>query len=302
MNKKTKGIIFIIMAAFCFSLMNTFVKLSGDLPPMQKSFFRNLIAFMFSFSMLMKSEQKFNFDKKNLPALLVRGLAGTFGIILNYYSIDHLMLSDSSMLGKLAPFFAIIVSYFVLKEKIKPFQMFSILVAFVGSLFIIKPSGSSLAASLPALAAILGAFFAGLAYTFVRLLGNRGERGAFIVFFFSAFSCLGMLPFLIFDYHTMSLTQLVYLLLAGISATGGQFAITNAYINAPAREISVFDYSQVIFAAITGFILFRQIPDIYSFIGYALIIGIGIITFLINKKENDGSTKKDSLEKIHSQT
>ena len=49
--------------------------------------------------------------------------------------------------------------------------------------------------------------------------------------------------------------QLGSLLLAGIAAAGGQFSITAAYTNAPAKEISVYDYSQVIFAAILGFFL-----------------------------------------------
>lgn len=73
--------------------------------------------------------------------------------------------------------------------------------------------------------------------------------------------------------------------MAGVAATGGQFSVTNAYINAPAKEISVYDYTQVIFAAITGLIIYSEVPDAHSFIGYAIICGIGIATFLINKKE-----------------
>ena len=85
---------------------------------------------------------------------------------------------------------------------------------------------------------------AGAAYTAVRVLGQRGERNAFIVFFFSAFSCLVCLPFLVFDYHPMSLFQAAMLGLAGLSAAGGQFSVTAAYTYAPAREISVYDYTK----------------------------------------------------------
>ena len=52
MSKKTKGILFIILSAFCFALMNLFVRLSGDLPSMQKSFFRNFVAFIFALAVL----------------------------------------------------------------------------------------------------------------------------------------------------------------------------------------------------------------------------------------------------------
>ena len=287
MTNKTKGILLIIAAAFFFSLMNTFVKLSGDLPSIQKSFFRNFVAFFISLFLLIRSNEKLNFDKKNLPLLILRAICGTFGILCNFYAVDNLLLSDASMLSKLAPFFAILASFLILKEKVKPAQAFSILIAFVGSLFIIKPDIANFSASMPALIGATGAMFAGTAYTLVRRLGSKGERSSFIVFFFSSFSCLVTLPFLVLNYHPMTLLQLSFLIMAGISASIGQFAITNAYMLAPAREISVFDYTQVIFAAITGFILFEQFPDNYSFIGYGIICSVAIFTFFKNKPETE---------------
>lgn len=287
MSQKTKGICFIILSAFCFALMNTFVRLAGDLPSMQKSFFRNLVAMLFALVILLRSEGKFHFNHKNLPGLLLRSICGTIGILCNYYAVDHLLLSDASMLGKLSPFFAILFSYFILRENITPVQLFAIAAAFCGSLFIIKPGFQSLSNSFPALIAALGALGAGIAYTMVRKLSLNGERGPFIVFFFSAFSCLICLPYLIFFYHPMSLQQIGILLLAGLSAAGGQFSITAAYSNAPAREISVFDYSQIVFAALFGFILFQQFPDGLSLIGYLMICSVSIAMFFYNKQQPD---------------
>lgn len=282
MKNKNKGIFYIICSAFCFALMNTFVRLSGDLPSFQKSFFRNFIALIIAFLILKKSDIGFKFKNENLKFFILRSTAGTLGILCNYYAVDHLLLSDASMLGKLSPFFAIIFSYFMLKEKISLFQFFSVIVAFIGCLFIVKP-GFNLNI-IPATIGIIGAMGAGCAYTTVRILSNKGEKGPFIVFFFSAFSCLVTLPYLIFNYHHMELWQLGYLLLAGLAASGGQFAVTAAYANAPAKEISVFDYSQVIFAALMGFILFNQIPDMFSIIGYLIILAIAIVMFLKNNK------------------
>ena len=102
--------------------------------------------------------------------------------------------------------------------------------------------------------------------------------------FFSAFSCLVTLPFLIFDYHYMSLTQIGTLLAAGLAAAGGQFTITAAYSCAPAKEISVYDYSQIIFAAGLGFFVFGQIPDLLSWIGYAVICAMAIGMFFYNNR------------------
>ena len=111
------------------------------------------------------------------------------------------------------------------------------------------------------------------------------EKGPFIVFFFSGFSCLVSLPYLFLHYHPMSPSQLGFLLLAGLAASGGQFSITAAYCNAPAREISVCDYSQIIFSALLGFLLFSQVPDFLSVIGYLTICVMAVVMFLYNNRK-----------------
>ena len=83
----------------------------------------------------------------------------------------------------------------------------------------------------------------------------------------------------------MKTEQLLCLLLAGVSATGGQIFITKAYTKAPAKEISVFDYTQVLFAALLGFAFFGQIPDWMSLVGYLVIIGSAIFKWNYLRKE-----------------
>ncbi|MDD6462793.1 MAG: DMT family transporter [Clostridiaceae bacterium] len=282
-NQKTKGIIYILTAAFGFSLMSLFVKLAGDLPAMQKAFFRNFVAMIFVFIMMLREKVGFIPPKEHIPDLLGRSFFGTLGLICNFYALGTLNLSDANMLNKLSPFFAIIFSVFLLREKPKLVQIIGVTVAFVGSLFIIKP-GFENPQVLPAVAGLAGGMGAGIAYTFVRRLGKKQENSRRIIFFFSAFSCLLCLPFLIIQYKHMSLLQLAYLILAGTFACVGQLGITKAYICAPAREISVYDYTQVIFAAALGFLVFGDIPDLLSVVGYVLICGAGVAMFFYNKK------------------
>ena len=282
-NQKTKGIIYILTAAFGFSLMSLFVKLAGDLPAMQKAFFRNFVAMIFVFIMMLREKVGFIPPKEHIPDLLGRSFFGTLGLVCNFYALGTLNLSDANMLNKLSPFFAIIFSVFLLREKPKLVQIIGVTVAFVGSLFIIKPSFEN-PQVLPAVAGLAGGMGAGIAYTFVRRLGKKQENSRRIIFFFSAFSCLLCLPFLIIQYKHMSLLQLAYLILAGTFACVGQLGITKAYICAPAREISVYDYTQVIFAAALGFLVFGDIPDLLSVVGYVLICGAGVAMFFYNKK------------------
>lgn len=286
-TKKYKGVIYIILSAFFFALMSMFIRLSGDIPSFQKAFFRNFVAMAISVITMIKHHEKPVIKSGNLIYLVMRSICGTVGIICNFYAIDNLNLSDASMLNKMSPFFAIIFSFILLKEKISPVQALIVTGAFIGTVFIVKPS-SEILSSPASLAGLLGGMGAGTAYTFVRILGQKGENKSFIVLFFSAFSCLVFLPFLIFDYHDMTIKQLIFLILAGASAAGGQFSVTSAYCYAPAREISVYDYSQLIFATILGFFVFGQIPDKLSIIGYAIIISMAVIMFIYNNKKTDG--------------
>lgn len=284
---KYKGIFYIILAAFGFAFMNLFVKLAGDLPAIEKSFFRNLVAVFFAFTVMKKEKIPFNIPKGTGKYIFFRSLFGTIGIFANFYAIGKLYIADASMLNKLSPFFAIIFSYFLLKEKIKLYQFACVLTAFVGALFILRPGFDSVA-TFPAFIGLLGGMGAGLAYTNVRMATKLGARGPLIVFCFSVFSCVCAIPFIIFDHQPLTWWRLVSLLMAGLSATLGQFSITAAYTYAPASELSVYDYTQIVFAALLGMIFLGEVPDVISILGYLIICGAGIAMFLIRrKKENE---------------
>ncbi|POO86657.1 MULTISPECIES: DMT family transporter [Clostridium] len=281
LSNRTKGIIFIIMSAFGFAMMSAFIKLSGDLPSFQKTFFRNSISVIVALTLIVKNRGSFFGKKDNQKLLILRSTFGTIGILLNYYAIDRLVLSDANMLNKLSPFFVIIFSAIFLKEKIKPNQFFALAVAFLGALFIIKPSFSF--EMIPALAGTLGGISAAAAYTCVRSLGGK-EKPDTIVFYFSLFSSIVTLPLMLISYKPMSIIQFTYLILAGIFASLGQFGITFAYKFAPGKEISIFDYTNIIFSAIISLCLFGVLPDYLSVIGYLIIFGSSLYMFINNKK------------------
>ena len=268
---RTKGILFILSAAFFFSLMTVFVRLSGDVPTMQKAFFSNIVAAFLAAFILMRSGEKFYIPRTSLMDMFLRCSIGTMGILCNFWAVDHMRIADANILNKLSPFFAILMSIFILKERPNRVEWLSVLLAFIGAAFVAKPGAGI--ASFPALVAILGGFTAGTAYTYVRKLGLSGVKGPVIVFSFSVFSTLILLPNILLNYHPMSVKQFVFLVLAGCSAAIAQLSVTAAYQNAPARDISVFDYSQVVYAAMFGFLLWGEIPDAWSFLGYAIIIG-----------------------------
>ncbi|MBN8209678.1 DMT family transporter [Bacillus sp. NTK071] len=282
MSDRNKGIILLLISSFGFAMMAAFVKLSGDVPTIQKTMFRNAVSAIISFGFVMYYKERLFGKKENQKFLLLRSALGTLGIIFYFYAIDHLVLSDADMLNKLSPFLLIIFSALFLKEKAKRFQIIAIIIAFIGTLLIIKPQFS--VETIPYISGLLSAIFAAGAYTVLRVLGQR-EKFYTVVFYFSFFSTVVLLPFVIMFYEPMEMRQLIYLLLAGVFATLGQFGLTIAYKFAPAREISIFFYSTVVYSALISIVLFGQIPDIWSILGYVIIFSASFYMFIRNNRE-----------------
>ena len=260
-SERTLGILCILCAAFCFSLMSLFVRLAGNIPTMQKIFFRNLVAAIAAFVILAREGQGFRIHKGCLGGHLARSITGMLGMVANFWAIDHIGMADANMLNKLSPFFAILFSIFILREYPKKVDILSVLAAFIGAVFVVRPTAGI--ASLPSLAGVLGGLGAGAAYTFVR---------------------------------PMSAKQWLFLLLAGCAAAGGQLSITAAYRHAPAKEISVFDYSQIVYAALWGFLVFGEIPDALSFVGYAIIIGAAVFRCIFNLRADKKAMQSAAAE------
>ena len=285
-SNRTKGILCILAAALFFSGMSAFVRLAGDLPVFEKAFFRNFVAAIVAAVTLWRSKTPVRIAKENRKFVIFRAIFGTIGLVANFYAIDRLNLADANMLNKLSPFFAIIFSYFLLGERVRPVQAVAVCGAFVGALFIIKPTGENLQV-FPALIGLLGGIAAGAAYTCLRRATLGGTQGGVVVLFFSCFSCIATLPIIIADFVMPSPQQLLMLIGCGLCGAGGQFSITTAYTYAPAREISVYDYAQVMFSAMIGFALFGQMPDGWSFLGYGLIITMAVVNYLYNNRTNE---------------
>ena len=286
MNDRTKGIACIITSAFGFALMALFVRLcddfGGPVSSFQKSLFRNLIAFFIAAAVFVRSRRSAGtaFRPSALPLrawllLLGRSASGILGIFGNFYALSVIPIGEAMTLNKTAPFFAVLFSWLFLKEKAGVRKLFGLVIAFTGAMLVMKP-GFQGAATFATVCALTGGLGAGIAYTCVRELGILKVEGSFIVLFFSAFSTLASLPFMLGGIDPMTPAQILIMLGAGCGAAIGQFGITAAYRFAPPNEIAVYDYTNVIFTSLFGFLFFAQTPDLLSVAGFILIVLAGL--------------------------
>jgi len=281
-GNRAKGVLAIVVSAFGFALMAAFVRMADDfgspLSSFQKGFFRNVVALVIALAVLMRSGGVARVFKcagaasaRAWVILVLRSALGSCGLFANFYALSHVAIADGQTLNKTAPFFTVICAWLFLGEKAAVRQIAALALAFLGVVFVAKP-GFAGDAAFPLAMGLFGGVCAGGAYACVHALRRHGMEPAFIVVFFSAFSTLAAIPFIAVDFVPMTFSQVAVLLGAGASAAIGQFGITAAYGYAEPREIAVYDYSNIIFTAVLGFAFFGQIPDVWSIIGFVLIV------------------------------
>jgi drug/metabolite transporter (DMT)-like permease len=279
MTNRTKAVFCIIASAFGFALMAAFVRLcdgyGAEISSFQKAFFRNSIAFViavFVFCRNSGSQRLKPFISRRAAAvLLLRSIVGTAGIFANFYALGKIPISDAQTLNKTAPFFTVLFAWIFLGERMTRRQMLAIAAAFAGVVLVAKPGFEGVDGFAVAMG-LFGGVAAGGAYACLRKLGIYRLDGAFIVLFFSAFSCCASLPFILTGFTPMTVKQVLVLSGAGIGAAMGQFGITAAYRFSAPGSVAVFDYTNIIFTAALGFMFFGQIPDRWSVMGYAAIV------------------------------
>ena len=282
MNDKTKGILCMVASALAFSLMQIAVKLTSDnVSIFLQVVFRNFLLSIFSIAMLKKHRESLVPVKEHRVALFFRGFLGLFGVVLYFYATKNMQTANAAILQKSSPFFVMIFAAIFLNERLTKVHVLSLLIAFVGAYFVTNPSGNY--NLLPALAGIFSAVFAAGAYTIIGKLG-KSENAYRIMLAFGVVTCVSLFIPLVMTYKRPLPIDWLWLLMIGIFGGLGQYLLTIAYLYAPAGEVSIYNYTSVIFSAILGFIIFGDKIIPIEFLGIGLILLSALILFLYNQK------------------
>lgn len=280
---KNKPILLMLLSALSFSSMQIIVKLLIKIPLMEKVFFRNLISLVVTYMVIKKNKLRLFGSKENRRSLFYRSIFGYLGVILFFYATSQMLTADAAMLNKLSPIFVAIFAHILLKEKIKKINIYALIISFAGAWLVIKPQLNL--SVIPAAAGLLSAAVSGAAYIFITDIGKK-ESIYTVVFHFSFLSVICSIPFIIFSFALPNLYELTLLIMLGALAALGQIALTYAYKSSEASDISIYDYTNIIFSSVLGYIFLSEIPDLYSIIGGSLIIAASIIVFIYNKRNN----------------
>lgn len=282
-NRYLLGVFFIILSAIGFSTLQMLVKLLPDVSLASKLFFRNIIITIITGIVIKFRGLKFNVNKEDRKLLFLRIITGTISLAFSFYTLKFITLADSTILQKLSSVIMLIISHYFFNEKFTKYHLVGLVTAFLGVVFIIKPVSSSM--NIGYILAIFSAILTAISYSSIRAIGRRGNLDPMlIVFYFSLLSCMMFFPFMLVSIPSITPRHLYILLAIGLFGSIGQYGITFAYKFASSKEVGVFEYSQVIFSSLLGIVFLNEIPDIYSVIGYILIVLAGIGIYVYNNK------------------
>ena len=285
-----------IVACLVLSIMAGLIRSVSDsgLPLFQVVFLRNVAGLLFILPWFMKTG--FRGLKTKRPGLFLgRSLFGFVSMVSWFYAVTVLPLADAVALNFTAPIFGTILAIFVLREVVGLRRGMAMLVGFAGAMIILRPGLTEM--SLGSYSAILSAMTMACSMTFVKILG-RTERTPVIV----AWTQILILPMslipALFVWQTPTLEQVLTILAIGLLATIGHLCFTKSYSLADASVVMPFDFFRLIFSAIIGFIFFLQEPDLYTYIGAAIIFASSIYITIREARVSAAAAKEVNVEAV----
>lgn len=196
----------------------------------------------------------------------VVGLAAMYGF---FYAIAHLKLSNAMVFTYSSPIFIPLIAWLFLKERITTAMLCAAALGFIGVFCVAKPDQGLL--NWISMVGIASSLLASMAFVTVRAL-TQTEPPERIVFYFCFIgSLLSIIP-MFWVWRPYHLQELFFLIAAGVLANVSQIFMSHAYRLAPAGQIAPVNYMAIIFAGIWGFLLWQEMPDLYSLIGFGFIL------------------------------
>ena len=270
------GIMLRVAAMCCMASLAALVKwCSGKgVPVLEIIFFRNAFAFVPVLIYIWRTSG-FEVLKTRRPVgHLTRSVVGLTGMVCGFTAVSLLPLTQSTALSFSSPLFMTALSALILREPVGRHRWAAVAVGFLGVVIMVHPDPAHFA-GIGVVFALVGALAAAGAMTAIREI-SRTEPGPTIVFYFTlAGTALGLasLPFGWVVPDPLTLTLLIG---GGLLGGVGQLLLTEALRHATVAVIAPFDYTQLVWASLIGFVVWQEVPQFLTWVGALVVAGSGI--------------------------
>jgi drug/metabolite transporter (DMT)-like permease len=270
-----RGILAMLIAAAVFSLMDTGLKLlSPHYPAVEVAALRclaslPLILVYVGWRNRFRGVLKIRWGLQVLRAILGVGILSAFTL-----GVRRLPLAEAYSIFFIAPALIAALSAVVLKERVDAPRWIAIATGMVGVLVVLRPTGESML-TLSGLAVLAAAGAYALGAILVRILGRTDSSESLILWSSAMMSVFGLV-FALPSWQPVRLEHAGELALIGLSGFFGQIAIIEAFRQSEASAVAPFEYTALAWGVTIDWLLWHVLPDRYTLLGAAIIIGSGI--------------------------
>jgi drug/metabolite transporter (DMT)-like permease len=274
-----------VLSALAFTLMSAGVKtVSADYPIGELVFFRSAFALVPLLAWLAWQGGLINAVRtSNIAGHVLRSLIGTCGMFASFVALSYLPLPDAVAIGYAAPLITVVLAAVLLKETVRSYRWTAVVVGFVGVLIMLTPhlNASALARGLSAgpaigvLFALFSAFCAAGATVQVRRLTQTEKTGAIVLYFSLMTTVLGLAT-IVLGWRLPGPGDFGLLVLTGILGGVGQIMLTQSYRYADTSLLAPFEYTTMIWALLTGWFIFGDLPQTPVIVGGVIVSVAGV--------------------------
>jgi drug/metabolite transporter (DMT)-like permease len=267
-----KAIVLAVSATVLFGSSDTISKyLSGSLPIVEFIWIRYVL-FLITAACLVRRR---SILPRNPGLQITRGLCVVGSSILFVYGVRQMTMAQATTISFLSPLLITILSIPLLGETVGPRRWAAVAVGMLGMLVVVRPGLGGFQPA--ALFGVASAFCWALALIITRKISNSDTPQTTVLW--SAGIGTAVLS-LILPFQAIWPTpkQLGLSLVLGVLASGGQWVVILAHRIAPASLLAPFFYGQLLWVSVLGFLVFGNLPDIWTIVGAAIIVASGLYT------------------------
>ena len=260
---------FITVAALLFSLLHSLVRqITADLHPFEVAFLRFGFSLIFILPWMPRSGAALRTTRIGLH--LLRAVLTVVGTLIWFTAITLMPLAQAVALNFTVPLFVTTGAKFFLGETVRARRWIATLIGFCGVLIILRPGfgDTSWSMLLPVAAALSMA-----ASAIVMKALTRTDAPITVMFYQTALSVPAFADIAFFVWETPSWTLWGLTALTGVLGTAAHYFLTRSFTMADTSFLMPLDYTRLPFTAAIAFVAFGEVPDIWTWVGAAVIAG-----------------------------
>ena len=272
-NTILTGILLAILAGFLFVSSDTIVKLAREELPVIMVVWGRFVMHLLLMFLLFPGKKIIPLFKINNPTLIIgRGLLLLTCTCLFFTAIGYIGLAEANSIMFVSPFFVVVLSMPILGEKVGVRRWSAVLVGFIGILIVLRPGFQEVHWAY--LLIVACAFFFAL-FTIITRTLSFTEKATSMWFYTALVGTIGSSAVVWLNWQTPTPSQWLMLLTIGAIGGGSHYIVIKAYHRAAASLLAPFQYIQILWATIYGFLVFNEFPDSWTLVGTAIIIASG---------------------------